>query len=309
MLNETRSTFSRAVLRTTVILLSLPGALPAHAEPMSIDEFTAPGTASTVKSTGGSQKPWSDTGLTATDTLGGIRDGSIGCEGVNTSSVTAIVGAGAISLDATGGSTPSLYLGYDGHSGWGSHLETQPFNGVLSSPVDLTGGGGNDAIALRFTSVRSRGVGFNDFRITLVQGYAGDVNTSPGTIAYDADGTPTAGTADYWFSFNAASAINAQLTDGTGEQTFYFPMSSLVNAAGSTATFNAVQAIQFHGCTEQVAFDYTMDSIQAVPEPTTIAAMVSAGLCLVGFGLYRRRRAQREAASTEDDPADAPYFE
>ena len=93
--------------------------LPLWAAPISIDEFTEPTTAVQHTSNAGAQVQWSDTGLTATLTVGGVRDGSIGCEYYdNISVIRATVGAGSLSVDSTGSSTPSLYLSYDATSGW-----------------------------------------------------------------------------------------------------------------------------------------------------------------------------------------------
>jgi hypothetical protein len=291
------------MIRTTVSLFCIAAVCCplAFCSEIVIDEFTEP-SAATYFSNKNSQVAWADSGLDTADTIGGVRDGSIGCEYYdNTSNVKTTVGGGEIKVDSTGNSTPSLYLAYDGHSGWGgtypASLETEPFNGVFASTVDLTGGGTNASIAFRFTAVDGldSGTGFNDFRITLIQGYTGDVNSSPGTVDFDVDGTPTAGTADYWYSYDAADVINGQLTNTTSEQIFLFDLASLVNDNNVTATFDSVQAIQIHACTEDTGLTYTLDSVRAVagaaggptpvPEPATGWALASVALLA-----FRRRR-------------------
>ena len=141
----------------------------------------------------------------------------------------------------------------------------------------------------RFASVSGldQGVGFADFRITLVQGASG----TPGLIEYDADGTPKPGEESYWYSYDAAASINSLITNTTDPQDFYFPLALLVDQAGSTATFSAVQAIQIHACTLDTGLDYTLDYIRVVPEPSTaFAALAATALLCLRRGRRRERR-------------------
>ena len=255
------------------------------------DEFSEPTSPVTYQSNGGEQTQWTNT--VTSGTLAGVRDGSIGCEYYPDSSVTrATLDGSTLHIDSTGNSTPSLYLSYDGAAGWpGSPADPEhyPFNAIFGTPVDFTGGGTNTHIVFRFTSVSGLGggtdTGFNDFRVTLVQGAGG----APGQITYDGDGTPSSGEDAYWYSYDAAASINSVITNSTDPQDFYFPLAALVNASDATATFSAVQAIHIHACTADTAFDYTLDYIRVVPEPSTgLAALAAmAFLCL-----YRGRRRQ-----------------
>ncbi|NCD33004.1 MAG: hypothetical protein EOL87_06230 [Spartobacteria bacterium] len=114
------------------------------------------------------QSAWIDNPATV---IGGIRDGSAGCEASEADgTTTARIGDGELYVFTNHKAAPSVYFNYDAHSGWGSDLDTDPFTGTFAAPVDLTEDGKNTQFSFFFTHAlydSSSAPFFNDVLITL----------------------------------------------------------------------------------------------------------------------------------------------
>ena len=127
------------------LLFAGPGALAGM---LLLDGFDEPVSGSAHTSKG--QSAWHDT----TDTvMGGIRDGSVGCESSELDgTTTAQISGGLMEVTTNKKASPSVYLSYDRTAGWGPDLDSDPFNGSCVPALDLTDGGGNDRFRIVFAS-------------------------------------------------------------------------------------------------------------------------------------------------------------
>lgn len=260
-----------------LVMLSFGFGLSQSTHGLIIDDFQEPTDSHEIKSNGGKQAQWTDPGNDGSysddvNVLGGIRDGSLGCESYdNTSSVSGDVGGGTLNVRSAGTSTPSIYLSYDGTRGWEEtdlNPETKPFNGTFTAK-DFTA---YDQITFTFASVggfefgEGENGGFNDFNITFLQG-AGEGQENDGEFLYTYDAA-TAG------ELGGAN----DLTNSDVTQAFSIDLSLLKNNNDETATFDGVQAVQLHICSEDTKSEYSLDSfsLTAIPEPNTLFLLIVA---------------------------------
>ena len=133
-------------------LLYFCSSFTAECAVVMIDSFTFPATTQTVTSKG--QQSF----VNVTDTvLGGVRDGSVGCESSEADgNTTGKIDGGKYEIYTNKKASPSMYLSYDGTSGWGTHLDTDPFNGQFAQPIDLTDGGLNNSFNTRSAALAGK---------------------------------------------------------------------------------------------------------------------------------------------------------
>ncbi|MDD4735245.1 MAG: hypothetical protein PHP44_03970 [Kiritimatiellae bacterium] len=155
-------------------------------------------------------------------------------------------------------------------------MDTDPFNGTFSLPIDLTDGGRNNSFSVVFSSAGGKSElvdSFNDVLLTVL---------IDGTLhQYDYDDEANA-----WFDENYAA-----LSGGT-PATFSMPFSSL----GGGLDMTQVDAVCLHVCSENYDLEYSLDSFytdgsgsDAVPEPGVAATFLTGGamLCLLRRRLFR----------------------
>lgn len=227
-----------------------------------IDDFTE-GTSSYTST--GQQSAWDNSNI---NVLGGIRNGSVGCESSDTDGTTkANIQDGHFEVTTNKKASPSIYLGYDATAGWGTDLDTDPFNGAFSSAVDLTQSGLNNSFAITFSYASGTDTVtpfFNDFLFTVQ--IAGVMYTK--NVGFNGDGT-----ANIWMAANYTD-LNNEIS-----ATFLVPFSEL----NGTPNMSQVEAFSLHICSENKNSEYTLDSITAaVPEPAS-ALMIAFGGGLIAL--------------------------
>lgn len=233
-----------------------------------IDDFSEADNAHTSQG----QAAWADPGI---DVMGGIRDGSVGCEDSESDGTTTanITKDGEFEVTTNKKASPSIYLSYDGLAGWGTDKDFDPFNGIISPVWDLTENGANSGFAIVFTHAADGDdihPFFNDFLLTVKT----EGNATLNQCNVGSKGTDVA---NDWMSENYTT-----LNGGTSV-TFYVPFSAL----SGTPDMSKVEGFALHICSENRNLEYTLDSISAaVPEPASIL--------MIGFGgvliLFFRRR-------------------
>ncbi|MDD2237975.1 MAG: hypothetical protein PHP44_03965 [Kiritimatiellae bacterium] len=93
-----------------VVLLYLCSGITAECAVVLIDDFSIPASGQTVTSKG--QQSWVN--LTAS-VLGGVRDGSVGCESSEADgNTTGQITGGQLYIETNKRASPSMYLSYDG---------------------------------------------------------------------------------------------------------------------------------------------------------------------------------------------------
>ncbi len=267
-------------LKKTTILWAvfLFFAAQSFAAEIIIDTFASPTSQATYSSSSKTQVQWTDSSSSG-DILGGVRDGSVGCElSTDNNQSQARVGDGTFAITAQPKAGPSTYLSYDGTEGWSQPAdpENDRFNGTFASAIDLTDGRLNDRFYFSFVYAfhgkdGDGTVTFNDFRITLLEYDNGENNTYSYNVGYQGDGS-----ANTWMTENYTD-----LNDGESA-TFAMDFSSF-----GDASLDDVLALQIHICSADLGSDYTLNSISAaVPEPTSIAMISVTG----AIALIIRRR-------------------
>lgn len=233
-----------------------------------IDDFSVPASGSAHTSKG--QAAWYDT---TSSVLGGIRDGSVGCESSELDgTTTAQITGGKFNVKTNKKASPSVYLSYDQTPGWGSHLDNDPFNGVLNPVQDLTDSGSNDRFSIVFASASGRNVSipyFNDFLITVK---IKDV----GTLYQCNLGNNGTGAANTWMESNYTT-LNA----GTP-----VAFDVLFTELDDSINMSQVEGVAFHICSNNSNLEYSLDSISTVPEPATFCLLAVGSV----FVMIRKKR-------------------
>jgi hypothetical protein len=213
------------------------------------------------------QTAWTDSGL---NVLGGVRDGSAGCENSDTEGLTtANISDGLFSVSTNPKGAPSIYLSYDGTSGWEdeAELDANPFNGSINPVQDLTDNGSNDRFSITFayTKGASETVDFfNDFNLAVKVGgstYLVDVSD----------------VANVWVDDNYAE-LSADTPTAVSFEVLFSDF-------GDDVDMSEVEGFYLHVCSENLNMEYAIDEIAAVPEPAAAALLL-----VVGGGLLFVRR-------------------
>ncbi|WP_168433524.1 hypothetical protein [Pontiella sulfatireligans] len=229
-----------------------------------IDDFSDPANQTTTSQ--GNQTAWEDT---TSSVIGGIRDGSVGCESSSSGgTTTAKFANGKLEVYTNKKASPSIYLAYDGTAGWGSNLDTDPFgNGTISPVLDFTDGGGNDRFSITFASAGGMDPSTNFFNDVLLS-----VKIEGEKNLYQANMDDAA---NAWMdeNYNALAAGRAAA--------FEIDFSAL----GASIDMTKVEAFSLHICSENKNMDYSIDKIEAVPEPAVLTLVA-----LFGIGLLSAKR-------------------
>ncbi len=252
-------TFSTLFLRTFLTALAMGSMVSADV--IIIDDFTEP---SSRNITSRGQQAWVD--VTGT-VIGGIRDGSAGCESSDADgTTTARISAGIFSILTNKKASPSIYLAYDQTAGWGTHLDNDPFNGVLNPAWDLSDNGSNDRFSILFskaTSTDSATPFFNDFLLTV------KVKGDPSLYQRDMDTAANA----WMVSNKAALAAGSPVAF----EIFFTDL-------GDGVDLSQVEGFSLHICSENRDMEYAIDRIAAIPDPAGIPEPAVATLVLL-FGI------------------------
>jgi len=215
------------------------------------------------------QTAWYDTGL---NVLGGVRDGSAGCENSPAGGLTtAKIQDGLFKVYSNKSGAPSIYLSYDQTAGWGgTPLDDYPFNGSLNPVQDLTENGSNDRFRITFASANGADPEINFFNdvhlVVKVEGtnYLANMSSSANTwmeANYDDLNATTPVAASFEVSFSEFGDID----------------------------MSQAQGFFLHVCSENMDMEYAIDKIAAVPEPASVLMIgFGAGLIFLVRRFYNR---------------------
>ena len=267
--------FSTAGLRAAIAAVGLfaSSAGTAHAAPIMIDDFDGPAPPSagqtffiTGSNGGGDPSPYLLKQSQASGILGGQRDSLVNVIGTaQLGSALGVVGwdnsrnAGLFQINTTPGPGSAVILQYDGAD---ADTPTAPgtpaalVNGQGLGNVDLTSGGTNNALVLRFASCDAAG----GLTINISATTAGG-----GTSTY------TGSVADH------ASAYDLLI-----------PFSSFAHTGGGVLTSISSITLVFN-VTGVPNVDFALNSIAAVPEPPAFA-LLAVGACGLLVCGWRRRK-------------------
>ena len=257
------SLMNKGILMRLGIPFALTALLVTNAfSAVVIDDFSQGTSAHTSV---GKQNAWDNSDI---NVLGGIRNGSVGCE-LSTGGTTAanITADGKFEVTTNWKASPSIYLGYDATDDWGPDLDTDPFNGVFIPVEELTESGVNNSFAITFTYAYEADPDtpfFNDFLFTV---------QIDGTLYTNNVGSRGTDAANDWMDDNYADLSDK---DTVSSATFLVPFSGLTGTG--TLDMSKVQALSLHICSANYDLDYTLDSITTtIPEPATALLLAIGG--------------------------------
>lgn len=235
------------------VLLLLVAARFANASPVVIDDFSSPAAAQAYVVGLINPDPYV---LKQAGGIGGERDLLVDVDGA-AGAIAAVgtVGGGSYLFGTTGTKPTTATLEYDGIDLGDTVGSPGSLNNAQLLNVDLTGGGSNDRIRFDFDSVDSAGA--------LNLGVSLTITSSAGTATWSGNVPKSAGpsSTDVLFSQFVGSLNPALVTS--------------ITAVFNTAKVNDA--------------DFQLNSITAVPEPSTWVLLASGSLA--ALAVARRRRA------------------
>jgi hypothetical protein len=249
------------------VCLSALSAGTARASTVMIDDFDGPAPGRTYfitgSSGGGDPSPLLMKQSQASGVLGGQRDSLVNVIGTaQLGSALGVVGwdaarnAGLFQINSTPGPGSAVALQYDGDDADAPGAPAQLTNGQGLGGVDLTSGGTNNMLKLTFASC-----------------------DAPGGLTIYVSATTAGG---------GTSTFNTSVADHASKYELLIPFSSFTHTGNGTLT--SINSISFLFNVAGVPnVDFALDSIAAVPEPST-CVLLAVGVCgLLASGWNRKR--------------------